>query len=44
MTFYEKASQPKEVKFYDAEHDMNVELARKDRRDWLTRQLRLGPG
>lgn len=39
--FFAKASQPKEVKWYDAEHDMNVDAARKDRHEWLTRQLRL---
>ena len=39
--FFAAASKPKEVKWYDATHDLNVEAARKDRRDWLTRQLRL---
>lgn len=42
--FYDQASQPKEIKWYNGEHDLNVEAARKDRQEWLTRQLRLGPG
>ena len=42
--FFERASKPKEVKWYEAEHDMDVDAARKDRHDWLTRQLRLPPG
>jgi dienelactone hydrolase len=40
--FFGAASKPKEVKSYDATHDLNIEAARIDRRDWLTRQLRLG--
>ena len=39
-TFFAAASQPKTVKWYDATHHMNVEEARKDRLEWLTRQLR----
>ena len=39
--FYDAASEPKQVKWYDAIHDLNVEAARKDRREWLTRQLAL---
>ena len=39
--FFAAASKPKEVKWYDATHDLNVEAARNDRREWLTRQLRL---
>jgi|ERR1700730_2871716 len=39
-TFFAAASKPKIVKWYDATHDMNVEEARKDRLEWLTRQLR----
>ena len=38
--FFAVASKPKQVKWYDATHDMNVEEARKDRREWLARQLR----
>jgi dienelactone hydrolase len=34
------AGNPKQVKWYDATHDMKIEEARKDRREWLTRQLR----
>jgi dienelactone hydrolase len=40
--FYAAASKPKEVKWYNATHDLNIEEARRDRRDWLTRQLRIG--
>jgi cephalosporin-C deacetylase-like acetyl esterase len=35
------ASKPKEVKWYDAKHDLLVEAALKDRREWLTRHLKL---
>jgi dienelactone hydrolase len=38
--FFAAASKPKEVKWYDATHDLNIEAARNDRREWLTRQLR----
>lgn len=41
LAFFDAASQPKQVKWYDAIHDLNVEAARQDRREWLTRQLRL---
>jgi dienelactone hydrolase len=37
----EAASEPKEVKWYDAKHDLNVEEARNDRDKWLTQQLGL---
>ncbi len=40
--FFGAASKPKEVKWYDATHDLNIDAARNDRREWLTRQLRLG--
>jgi pimeloyl-ACP methyl ester carboxylesterase len=39
--FLAAASQPKEAKWYDATHDLNIDAARNDRRAWLTRQLRL---
>jgi dienelactone hydrolase len=39
--FQEAASKPKEVKWYDAKHDLHVEAAAKDRREWLTGQLAL---
>jgi len=38
--FSAAASKPKQIKWYDATHDMNVAEARKDRREWLARQLR----
>lgn len=39
--YYESASHPKQVRWYGADHAMNLEAVRKDRSDWLTRQLRL---
>jgi dienelactone hydrolase len=39
--FYDKASQPKQIKWYDAKHDLDVDAARNDRREWLTQQLSL---
>jgi dienelactone hydrolase len=39
--FFDKASQPKQAKWYDITHDLNVITARNDRREWLTRQLGL---
>ena len=38
---FDAASKPKEVKWYEAKHDLNVEAALIDRREWLTRQLSL---
>lgn len=40
-TYADAASQPKEVIWYEALHDLNIEAARKDRREWLTRHLGL---
>ncbi len=39
--FFDKASRRKQIKWYEAQHDMDVESARNDRRAWLTRELRL---
>jgi dienelactone hydrolase len=39
--FYEAAPQPKQIKWYDTIHEMNVESARTDRREWLTEKLNL---
>jgi dienelactone hydrolase len=39
--FFNAASQPKQIKWYDSKHDLNVEAARLDRREWLTQQLGL---
>lgn len=33
--FFDQASQPKEIRWYDAEHHLDVEAAAKDRRQWL---------
>jgi cephalosporin-C deacetylase-like acetyl esterase len=41
LTYFKTASRPKQIRWYDTIHEMNVEAARKDRRAWLTRQLRL---
>ena len=43
MAYFEAASKPKQIKWYDAVHDLNVDAARKDRQEWLTRQLLLAP-
>jgi len=39
--YADAASKPKAVLWYDALHDLNIEAAKKDRHDWLTRQLGL---
>lgn len=41
MGFFNAASAPKQVKWYDGKHELHVPEARKDRSEWLTRQLRL---
>jgi dienelactone hydrolase len=41
--YFNQASKPKEIKFYEADHDLNVDAARRDRHDWLVRELRLTP-
>ena len=42
--FFDHSSEPRQVKWYDADHALNVEAARNDRHEWLTRQLGLPPG
>ena len=39
--FFDQASEPRQVKWYDADHALNIEAARNDRHEWLTRQLGL---
>ncbi len=39
-TFYEAASEPKEVKFYDSDHSMRNAEAQADRDDWLLERLK----
>jgi len=41
MAFADAASKPKQIKWYDGKHELNVEAARIDRGEWLTRELRL---
>jgi hypothetical protein len=41
LAFSAAASPPKTVRWYDAQHDMRVPQAQKDRHDWLARQLGL---
>jgi dienelactone hydrolase len=41
LAFFDAASRPKQVRWYDGKHELHVEAARDDRRAWLTRQLRL---
>jgi dienelactone hydrolase len=38
--FSDAASSPKQVIWYDTDHAMNLDAVRKDRTDWLVRQLR----
>ena len=38
---FDQASAPKERRWYDAAHDLDVEAARRDRRAWLAAQLDL---
>jgi dienelactone hydrolase len=37
--FFDQASAPKDVRWYDAEHDLHIEAAARDRNEWLRRQL-----
>jgi dienelactone hydrolase len=41
IDFFDAASRPKQVRWYEGKHELNVEAAREDRREWLTRQLHL---
>lgn len=41
ISFAAAASEPKEVRWYDTTHEMNVQAARDDRREWLTERLKL---
>ena len=40
--FYASAKQPKQVKWYDTDHAMEIEAARRDREEWLVQKLELG--
>ncbi len=39
LAFSDAASNPKTVRWYDADHDMSIPEVQKDRHDWLARQL-----
>jgi fermentation-respiration switch protein FrsA (DUF1100 family) len=39
--FFGAASEPKQVKRYDSKHDLDIDAARVDRREWLMKQLGL---
>jgi len=41
MAYYDAATNPKQIKWYDTIHELDVEPARVDRRAWLTQQLKL---
>jgi dienelactone hydrolase len=43
-TLYDAASQPKEIRWYETTHEMNVEAASNDRRKWLAEKLGLKRG
>lgn len=42
LEFFNAASEPKQIKWYDAKHDLEVEAARVDRDEWLIKELALG--
>jgi dienelactone hydrolase len=42
--FFDEARGPKEIRWYDAEHDLHIEAAAKDRQEWLARQLNRAVG
>jgi dienelactone hydrolase len=44
LSYFAAASTPKQIRWYDTVHELDFEAARKDRRAWLTRQLRLSRG
>jgi dienelactone hydrolase len=39
--FFDAAKQPKQIKWYDTIHEMNIEAARNDRLEWLAQKLSL---
>lgn len=39
LAYYEAASEPKSLKWYEADHYLNVKEARQDRLEWLSKQL-----
>jgi len=41
LAFYRAASSPKQIKWYQTTHEMDIEAARVDRRNWLTQKLGL---
>lgn len=43
LTYFKAASGPKQIKWYDTIHELNIEAVGRDRRAWLEQQLRLSP-
>lgn len=41
LSYFAAASSPKQIRWYDTVHELDIESARKDRRAWLSRQLGL---
>jgi dienelactone hydrolase len=41
--FFKAASDPKTIKWYDADHQLETDKVRQDRLDWLSQQLSLSP-
>lgn len=41
LQFYNAASEPKLIKWYDTEHEMMIPEVRKDRMDWVKKQLEI---
>ena len=42
LGYFAAAGKPKQIRWYDTVHELNIEAARTDRRVWLTRKLGLG--
>ena len=41
LSYFNAAGSPKQIRWYDTVHELDIEAARRDRRAWLTRQLGL---
>ena len=41
LAYFDAATSPKQIRWYDTIHELDIEAARIDRRAYLTRQLRL---
>jgi hypothetical protein len=41
--FFQAASEPKTIKWYDTDHQLGIDAVTRDRVGWLTAQLNLAP-